>query len=108
MLELVTLEQAKTRLRYVGTDTDTELQDMIHAASAAVYDYLGNQAETLIDTDSGGDLTAGATVLPQIQRAVLEVISWLDSGNDEMKGRPGGLPYIAEAMLYRLTDPPLA
>ncbi len=108
MLALVTLSQVKARLRYLHTDADTELQDMIYAASAMVVDYLGSRADSLLDLDSGGDLVSGAEVLPQIERATLECVAWLDRGDDEMKARPGGLPFIAEAMLYRLADPPLA
>lgn len=108
MLALVTVDKAKARLRYLSADADDEIEDMIYAASAMVVDYLGSQADSLLDLDSGGEMTSGSDILPQIERATLECVAWLDSGEDEMKARPGGLPFIAEALLYRLADPPLA
>ncbi|MGB1215875.1 MAG: head-tail connector protein [Pikeienuella sp.] len=107
MLALVTIKQAKEKLRYLHSEDDKQVESMIFAASAAVVDYLDGQASTVLDLDSNGDLVDDFVVPAEVERATLAVIDALDGGTWEPP-RPGALPYIAEMMLYRLTDPPLA
>jgi hypothetical protein len=109
---LATLDATKTALRVLHDDDDAELLRLIEAASAAVIDYLGEtRATELFEYDPiRQELLSGGLVPSQVERATIIVVQELYEAADEHgeKRRPGGLPYRAEMLLYRLTDPPLA
>jgi len=108
MATLATLAEFKDALNIYHDDDDADLTGIIGAASEAVIDYLDKRVEDYLDLDSGGELVSGATVPERIKRAAIITGQHIFQGDDEMKGRPGGLPYRAEMLLYRLVDPPLA
>ncbi len=81
---------------------------LIDAASEAVIEYLDRRAPVVLHLTNDGEIESDATVPPAVAVATVLTVRHLYEGPDEMQGRPGGIPYRAEMLLYRLADPPLA
>lgn len=105
---LVTLEETKAALRIYHEDDDTDLLQIIGAASEEVIAYLDTRAADVIGLDDDGNLPNGAAVPDRVKRATMIICQELYEGDDDMKTRPGGIPLRAEMLLYRLADPPFA
>ena len=108
MPDLTTLTETKKALRILHDDDDSTLCAYIKAASELVIGYLDAQADTVLDLDSGGEFNSGAVVPVAVRVATQIIVNALYTGDETMKDRPGGIPYQAEMLLYRLTSPPLA
>lgn len=108
MPDLATLTETKNALRIYHNDDDSLLQRLISAASEEVIAYLDVRAAAVLSLDSGGELTSDSVIPDRVKVAVTIVVQHLFEGADELKLRPGGLPYRAEMLLYRLADPPYA
>lgn len=114
MTMLVTLTQARAHLRSDTSDDDEDLTLKIHAASAAVINYIRNGADTF--TDSAGDPildTAGDPVgIPyEIKAATLLLIGYLyrnRDGDPDKDFSLGFLPFPVMALLYPYRDPSVA
>lgn len=111
MVALTTIGEAKARLHIDMDDDDGILAGYIEAASAAVIAYLKDQADVLLDLDSGGDLPSGAEVPPVIETATIMLVGYFyrnpDGDPDKAFGQ-GDLPAPVTALLYPLRDPALA
>lgn len=114
---LVTLQQASDHLRRDTSDDDNDLTLKIHAASAAVLNYLDEGAESFLDSagdvlvDSNGDPTG---VPFEVQAATLLLIGefyknrgGMQEGEIDQKWGYGYLPRSVVALLYPLRDPAL-
>lgn len=103
---LVTLTQAKDRLRVVISDEDTDILRMIEEASAAVVARVDNADVTDLWLDD-------ASTPREAQAAVLETVLFLyerdtTNSNQLRDDHRGLLPARAERVLYRLIKPALA
>lgn len=111
MVMLVSLDQAKQRLRFDHDEDDNDLTLMIEGASAAVLNYLKSDQ---VFVDSFGDVesdSAGPIVPHEIQNATLMLVGILsrDRDGEEMeKWQHGLLPFPVLALLYPLRDPALS
>lgn len=114
---LVTLQQASDHLRRDTTDDDTDLTLKVHAASAAVLNYLGAGATFLdssgaVQTDSNGD---PVDVPFEVQAATLLLVGEFYKNREGEQGGEiepshgyGYLPRPVVALLYPLRDPALS
>jgi hypothetical protein len=93
MPALVTLEEAKLRLRIVPAETafDGDLAMKIEQATDIVVDYIKQANHTWTDVDSP----------PLIKAAILEVVKNLFEGAEP-------LPQAIKNILWRYRDPALA
>lgn len=106
MVMLVGLQQAKDHLRVDTADEDNDLTLKIHAASAAVLNYIRNGAD--IFTDSTGEPIVDSNEAPlgipyEVQAATLLMVGYLykDRDSDEEKAyEMGYLPKPVTALLY--------
>ena len=114
---LVTLEQAKEQCEVIGTDHDTRLTRFIRAASSAVLNYLGDGADTFLDSSGWVDPepdSSGISIVPaEVQQATLLLVEefFAHRGSDGGLGarwERGYLPPPVVALLYPLRDPSLA
>ncbi|KWO18363.1 hypothetical protein WM27_20960 [Burkholderia ubonensis] len=96
MSDLITLAQAKAQLRITDTDSDTELADLIMAASAIVVGYL--------KTETAATYTA-ATVPAHIRTSVLLVLASL---YEDREGANDPIGPAVQSLLMRDRDPALA
>lgn len=111
---LVSLDQAKVRLRIDSDDGDADLELMIAGASQAVFRYL--KGGTDLFTDSAGviveDSAGVASGVPDdVANAVLILVGiWRrdPDGVEAEKWQQGYLPPPVTALLYPLRDPTLA
>jgi len=112
---LVTLQQASDHLRRDTTADDNDLTLKIHAASAAVMNYIQGPG---IDgfTDSAGDVFVDSNGEPldvpwEVKAATLLMVGYLyknrDDNADDAFDR-GYLPRPVTALLYPLRDPSLS
>lgn len=108
MVTLASPVEMKAALRISHSEDDAEIIAVLEAASEVVIDYLDTRADAILTLDSSGELTAASVVPSSVRRATIIVAQHLFEGSDDMGGRPGGLPFRAEQLLYRLADPPLA
>jgi hypothetical protein len=108
MPDLTSLTETKKALRILHDDDDSTLCAYIKAASETVIGYLDTRAAVILDLDSGGELTSGSEIPVAVKIATQIVVNALYTGDESLKDRPGGLPYQAEMLLYRLASPPLA
>lgn len=106
MVMLVSLAQAKEHLRVDDADNDNDLTLKIHAASAAVLNYIRNGADLF--TDSAGDAIVDSNGNPlgipyEVMAATLLMLGYLytnrDSDPDKAYGH-GMLPNDVTALLY--------
>jgi hypothetical protein len=110
MVMLVTLAEAKVRLRYNHDEEDGDLTSLIGAASGAVLNYL-KVAETYYD-DSSGEiplLLSGGTDVPgPVKTATLYLVGVLARDRDGINAADwerGYLPNPVVSLLYPLRDP---
>lgn len=113
---LVTLEQASAHLRRDTTEDDADLTLKIEAASGMVVDYIGDFADTFLD--SAGDPiedSNGVICPPKVQSAVLMLIGYLYRERDGSMEHTvpsqygyGYLPLGVTALLYPLRKPTVA
>lgn len=114
---LVSLQAASDYVRRDGDDDDDLLTVLIEAASAAVVNYLGSQAETVLGYDSDGEPVLEssdgivADVPAVVRMATLYLTAWMYRNRDQNADeafQPGYLPAPVTAMLYALRDPVIA
>jgi hypothetical protein len=110
---LVTVEDAKARLRIVHDAEDIDLELMIQQASASVMNYLGlahNYYETGGSTSSSSDSASSSAVPDEVQLAVLMMVGILARDRDGVEAKDwdhGYLPRPVTSLLYPLRDPAL-
>lgn len=112
MVMLVSLQQAKMRLRIDQDIEDADLTLMIQGASAAVLNYL-KETPDYIDSfgepavDSNGD---PVDVPAEVMNAVLMLTGILSrdrDGQESEKWELGMLPRAVVSLIYTLRDPAL-
>lgn len=105
---LVSLSQAKARLRIDGSSGDTDYTLMLTQAQALVLDYVKQQYDD--DWADTVDAWTDATVPDQVAVAILLMFGWLDAhrGDDTATLEMGQLPMPVVATLWRLRDPGMA
>ena len=117
---LVTLEDAKARLRIVHDAEDLDLELMIQQASAAVMNYLGRPLdyytpEVASSSDSESEIPLSSSdgevaipVPPEVELATLLLVGILARDRDGVEAKDwehGYLPKPVMAFLYPLRDP---
>lgn len=113
---LVTLQSVSDYVRRDSDDDAAVLTALVEAASEAVVNYLGDQAESVLAYDSNGVLLEDSNgiaidVPAVVQAAVRYLAAWFYRNRDadgEGAFQPGYLPAPVTAMLYPLRDPTLA
>ena len=103
---LVTLDDAKARLRVFIADEDADIQAMVEEATAAVIARVDNVEVTDLWTDDSPNATP-----PEALAAVLEMVVFLyerDSTMESALDPHGRLPRRVELLLTRLIKPALA
>jgi hypothetical protein len=119
MTMLVTIEDAKARLRIVHDAEDLDLEMMIQQASAAVMNYLGKPLDYYTeataaagsDSDSEPVSSDGTVTIPvpaEVQLATLLLVGILyrdRDGTEAKEWQHGYLPWPVTSFLYPLRDP---
>lgn len=112
MIELVTLEQAKSMLRVPYTREDDLIILLIRGASRMVLNYLRLDESAYLNSDGTMDIssaTLGYEEVPEeVQSAVLYLVGVLSrdrDGAESEKWQAGYLPAPVVSMLYPLRDP---
>jgi hypothetical protein len=110
MTLLVTVCQAKEHLRVDFDTEDDDIELKIHAASAAILDYLDDARYDF--TDTSGELTADVPYT--VQAATLLMVGDLYKNREptatdavDSKFGYGYLPRAVLALLYPLRTPPV-
>lgn len=113
---LISLYRGKRHLRMDHNEEDGEIESFIHAASAAVLNYLGDGQDTFLDSssyDSTDELVVDEDGEPvgipyEVQAATLLMLGYLYRNRDtDIDGafEQGYLPKPVTALLYPLRDP---
>jgi hypothetical protein len=118
MTMLVTVEDAKARLRIVHDAEDLDLEMMIQQASAAVLNYLNlpldyYEATAVAGSDSDSEPVSsdGTVTIPvpaEVQLATLLLVGILyrdRDGTEAKEWQHGYLPWPVTSFLYPLRDP---
>ena len=113
MVMLVSLAQAKEHLRVDDADNDNDLTLKVHAASAAVLNYIRNGADVF--TDSSGEPIVDSNGNPigipyDVQAATLLMLGYLykdRDGDPDKAYEMGYLPRPVTALLYVYRVPSL-
>jgi Phage gp6-like head-tail connector protein len=103
---LVTLDEAKARLRVFIDDEDADIQAMVEEATAAVITRVDNTEVTDLWTDDSPNGTP-----PEALAAVLEMTLDLyerDTTMNQVPAAHGRLPERVERLLTRLIKPAMA
>lgn len=104
-VDLVTLEQAKLRIRMQHDLLDDDIQIMIDAGTEAVLQYLGVEESEYEDSSGGLAQDPPARVVD----AILEYVRIRSRGAaDADKFQPGYLPSSVQSILYPLRTPSIA
>lgn len=96
MLNLVTLDEAKTHLRITSSEDDEDLKIKVDAASKLVLDYTGGDDTTYADQ---------ASVPADIKAATLVLIGKLDLDREGEEKGEGHLPPTVRALLSSYHTP---
>jgi hypothetical protein len=105
---LVSVAEAKERLRITTDAEDADIEALIHGASAAVMNYLGATEAAFADSDASS--SDGLTVPLEVQLAVLILTGTLYRDREGVEAKDwehGYLPKPVIALLYPLRDPAL-
>lgn len=112
MIELVTLQQTKARIRVVHDAEDADILGMIQAASRMVLSYLKLDEAAYLNSDGTMDLnsdTLGYDEVPEeVQAATIYLVGVLyrdRDGAEAEKWPVNYLPLPVVAMLYPLRVP---
>ena len=111
---LVSLAQGKNHLRVDNDDEDNDLTLKIHAASAAVLNYLKSGANKFLDSNGEVEIDSNddpVGVPYEVSAATLLMLGFLYKDRDENADgafEPGYLPRPVTALLYPLRQPALA
>lgn len=115
MTMLVTLAQAKKHLRIDWDHDDDDVSWKIEEASAAVINYLGEQAYQFLDSSLMvvEDTSEEAIIPHAVRAATLQLLTALyenrgDDGGTLSKFQMGYLPPSVTALLFPLRDPAIA
>lgn len=110
-MKLVSLAQGKRHLRVDFEDEDNDIELKVHAASAAVLNYLKSGADAFLDSSGGviEDSSGDPVGIPfEVQAATLLMLGYLYKDRDTNAGgeyEQGYLPKPVTALLYPLRDP---
>lgn len=114
MIELVTLDAVKNRLKVDGTADDSNLQGLIYGASRMVLNYLKLDESAYLNSDGTMDLNSDNAYdeVPEevaVATILLVGILYRDPDGTEMeKWQHGYLPVPVMSILYPLRDPSVA
>lgn len=109
MPDLCSVQEVKRAQPVIDhSDDDGLLAQLVTAASEAVIHYLDKRAVAVLGLTEEGELSPDVPVPNSVRVATIMTARHLYEGEKEVQGRPGGLPYHAEMLLYRLADPPVA
>jgi len=109
----ITLDQAKAQMRVTHDEDDEQIEEMIEAASATIYDYLKSAAAAFVDSSLEVDEDAvPATV---VMACKITVADWYKNREGQRDnavpaefGYGYSMPAAAIALLYPLRVPTLA
>lgn len=96
MLDLVTIDEAKTHLRISINEDDDDLQIKINAASKMVLSHIGEDDSTYADY---------ASVPADVKAATLVLVGRLDMDREGDVDGDGHLPPVVRALLSDYHDP---
>jgi hypothetical protein len=119
MTPYIDVEQAKSQIRGYEEIDDTELEEMVLAASAIVRNYLKETSayEPELDSndlpvlDSAGDVVYTTTVRVEVQMATKSLTAYMWRNRDENADgafEQGYLPKPVTSILFPLRHPALA
>lgn len=111
-MNLVTLDEAKLRLRVDGTALDSDIELMIGGASATVLRHLDAAANAFLLDDNGDPIPEEDVVVPDdVKNATLYLVGVMLRDPDGAEGKDwdmGYLPRPVTSLLMSWRKPPLA